>query len=186
MTSSNSIKDSGYTRYPLSGLLIYNGVTLLHYLLGGFGIMLGYSFSWPACLLGVLYLAFAFSQMYILMPFIVCRNCVYYKLKDSLCISGLNIVAKKVAQAGTINNFAKRGEGLFCHNNLYLTAKIFPLLAMLPGLILNFSMAVLVIFLIVVGLLLLRIFVIFPRVACIHCLAKNICPNAKSMGLSSG
>ena len=172
MISSNSIKDSGYTRYPLSSLLIYNGVTLLHYLLGGFGIMLGYSFSWPAYLLGALYLAFAFIQM-------------YYKLKDSLCISGLNIVAKKVAPAGTINDFAKRGEGLLCHNNLYLTAKIFPLLAMLPGLILNFSMGLLVIFLVVVGLLLFRIFVIFPKVARVHCRAKNICPNAKSMGLSS-
>lgn len=178
------IKDSGYTRYPLSSLLIYNGATAFHYLLGGFGIMLGYNYSLPAFLLGVIYIVFALVQMYILMPFMVCPNCVYYNLKDSLCISGLNIVAKKVARAGTTKNFANRGAGLLCHNNLYMAAKIFPLLAMLPGLILNFSPELLVIFLAVVGLLLLRVFFIFPKVACVHCLSKNICPNAKSMGLS--
>jgi hypothetical protein len=133
----------------------------------------------------MLYLAFAFSQMYILMPLFVCPNCVYYQLKDGLCNSGLNVIARQLAPAGSINNFAKRGEGLWCHNNLYLAAKIFPILAMLPGLILNFSMPLLAIFLVVVGLLLFRIFVIFPRVACGHCRAKNICPNAKAMGLSS-
>jgi hypothetical protein len=185
MTVSHSVKARGYTRYPLSSLLIYNGVTLLHYLLGGFGIMLGYRFAWPAYLLGALYLAFAFIQMYVLMPLLVCPNCVYYKLKDSLCISGLNRVTRKIAPEGSIDDFAKRGEGLLCHNNLYMAAKIFPLLAMLPALILNFSLALLVIFLAVVGLLCFRIFVIFPKIACVHCRAKNICPNAKSMGLSN-
>ena len=73
---------------------------------------------------------------------------------------------------------------MLCHNNLYLAAKIFPLLAMLPGLFLNFSPALLVVFVAVVGLLLLRIFIFFPEVACVHCLAKKICPNARSMGLS--
>jgi hypothetical protein len=34
-------------------------------------------------------------------------------------------------------------------------------------------------------LLVFRIFVIFPQIACVHCRAKNICPNAQSMGLSS-
>lgn len=184
MASSSSVKVNGYTYYPISSLLIYNGVTLAHYLLGGFGIILGYRFSWLAYLLGSLYLAFAFIQMYVLMPLLVCPNCVYYKLKDSLCISGLNVVSKKVARSGNINNFAQRSEGLLCHNNLYLAAKIFPILAMLPGLFLNFSVSLLVIFLVVVGLLLFRIFVIFPKVACVYCRAKNICPNARAMGLS--
>ena len=81
-----------YTRYPFSSIVIYNGVTVLHYLFGGIGIIIGYNFSWIAYLLGSLYLAFAFAQMYVLMPLIVCPNCVYYRLKNSLCISGLNVI----------------------------------------------------------------------------------------------
>ena len=41
------------------------------------------------------------------------------------------------------------------------------------------------IFLAVVGLLVLRMFAIFPQIACVHCRAKNICPNAQAMGLSN-
>jgi hypothetical protein len=173
-----------YTRYPLSSLLIYNGVTILHYLLGGIGIILGYSFSWIGYPLGFLYLAFAFIQMYLIMPLAVCPNCVYYRLKDSLCISGLNVISQKVAKEGDIKDFPKRAEGRFCHNNLYMAAKIVPIVVMIPALILNFSFPLLVIFLAVVGLLLLRIFVIFPKIACVHCRAMNVCPNAKAMGFA--
>lgn len=123
--------------------------------------------------------------MYVLMPLMVCPNCVYYRLKDSLCISGLNLLSKKIAPQGDIKDFADRGEGLFCHNNLYMAAKILPIVAMIPALILNFSFSLLVVFLAVVGLFLFRIFVVFPKIACVHCRAKNICPNAEAMGLSS-
>ena len=175
----------GYTSYPLSSVLIYNGVTMLHYLLGGIGIILGYNFSGIAYVLGFLYLAFSLAQMYLIMPLTVCPNCVYYKLKDGRCISGLNLISHKMATEGDIKDFSKRAEGLFCHNNLYMAAKIIPILAMIPALILNFSFWLLVTFLTVVGLLLFRIFVLFPKIACVHCRAKNICPNAKSMGLSN-
>jgi hypothetical protein len=156
-----------YTRYPLSSLLIYNGATALHYLLGGFGIMLGYNFSRAAYLLGFLYIAFAFVQMYVLMPLMVCPK-----------------VSRRVAGEGDVKEFAQRGEGLLCHNNLYMAAKILPIVVMIPALILNFSLLLLVIFLAVVGLLVFRMFVIFPKIACVHCRAKNICPNAEAMGLS--
>ena len=174
-----------YTRYPFSSIVIYNGVTVLHYLFGGIGIILGYNFSWIAYLLGSLYLGFAFAQMYVLMPLIVCPNCVYYRLKNSLCISGLNVISKRIAREGEIKDFPKRSEGLFCHNNLYMAAKVVPILAMIPALIVNFSFLLLAIFLTVVGLLLLRIFVVFPKIACVHCRAMNICPNAEAMGLRS-
>ena len=174
-----------YTRYPLSSLLIYNGVTVLHYSLGGIGLILGYNFTWYAYLLGVSYLVFAFGQMYVMMPLVVCPTCVYPRLDNALCISGLNVVAKRVAKPGNIKDFARiRGEGLLCHNNLYMAAKIFPIVAMLPALFLNFSWLLLTLFLAVVGLLVYRIFVIFPKIACVHCRAKNICPNARSMKLS--
>ena len=69
--------DSVYTRYPLSIILIYNGTTVLHFVLGGTGIILGYN-SWIGYLLGSLYLAFSFVEMYVHMPLKVCPNCVYY------------------------------------------------------------------------------------------------------------
>jgi len=175
-----------YSRYPLSSIVIYNGITVLHYLLGGVGIILGYNFSWSAYLLGSAYLIFAFIQMYLIMPLTVCPNCVYYRLQNSLCISGLNVISKKIARAGEIKDFPKRGEGLFCHNNLYMAAKIIPIIVMIPALILNFSILLLTFFLSVVGLMLFRVFVVFPKIACIHCRAMNVCPNAKAMGINKG
>lgn len=35
----------------------------------------------------------------------------------------------------------------------------------------------------VIALLLFRFFVVFTKVACIHCRAKNECPNAQAMGI---
>ena len=184
MLARKSVKAKVYPRYPVSSIVIYNGVTALHFLLGGSGIILGYNFSWLAYLFGYLYLGFAFGQMYIIMPLAVCPNCVYYRIKHSRCVSGLNLISQKIARQGRLEDFSKRAEGLFCHNNLYMAALFVPILAMIPALILNFSLSLLAIFLAVVGLLLYRFFVIFPKIACVHCSAKNLCPNAKSMGLS--
>ncbi len=169
-----------YTKYPISSVLIYNGTTILHFLFGGIGIMLGYNISW----IGFLYLAFAFIQMYVLMPLMVCNDCVYYKMKNSLCISGLNVISKKIAKQGDVKDLSKRAKGLFSHNKLYMASLFIPILAMIPALILNFSFSLLFIFLIVIGLLLYRFFVVFPRIACIHCGAKLRCPNAQAMGLT--
>ena len=57
------------------------------------------------------------------------------------------------------------------------------IIAMIPALIISFSFLVLVILLVVVALLVFRFFVIFPKIACVHCRAKNVCPQAQSMGL---
>ena len=172
-------KTEVYTKYPISSVLIYNGTTILHYLLGGIGIILGYNITW----IGILYFVFAFVQMYVLMPLMVCPNCVYYKMKNSLCISGQNIVSNKIAKQGDIKNFPERANYPFCHNTLYMAALFIPILAMIPALIINFSFLLLIILLIVVGLLVYRFFVVFPKVACVHCAAKQKCPNAQSMGL---
>jgi hypothetical protein len=169
-----------YTRYPLTNILIYNGTTILHFLLGGTGIILGYG-SWIGYLVGIIYLVLAFLEMYILMPLKVCPNCVYFKLDNSLCISGLNVVSRKISKGGDIKHFGNRAKGPFCPNNLYIASLVIPIIAMIPALILNFSLVVLVILLVVVGLLVFRFFVIFPRIACIHCRARNICPQARSM-----
>lgn len=173
-----------HTRYPLSSILTYNGTTVLHYLLGGLGIIIGYD-SWTGYLIGSLYLVFSFGEMYVHMPLKVCPNCVYYKLDNSICISGLNVVSRKITKEGNVKDFPNRAKGLFCSNNLYIAALVIPIIAMIPALILNFSLIVLAILIAVVGLFLFRFFVIFTKIACVHCRAKNICPQAKSMGLST-
>jgi hypothetical protein len=121
--------------------------------------------------------------MYVMMPLTVCPNCLYYRAKDSLCISGLNLLSKKMAKEGSLKDFPKRAAGLFCPNNLYMASLIVPILAILPALFLNFSVALLLIFLGVVGLLLFRFFIIFPKIACLHCSAKHQCPQAAAMGV---
>jgi len=153
-------------------------------LLGGVGIILGYDFSpWAGYLFGVLYLVFSFMEMYVLMPLTVCHNCVYYKIENSLCISGLNVVSKKIAREGKPENFPKRAEGVLCFNNIYIAALIIPILAIIPALIINFSIPLLIIFLALIALLLFRFFVIFTKIACVHCRAKYKCPQAGQMGV---
>ncbi|MFC1868677.1 hypothetical protein ACFL0H_11160 [Thermodesulfobacteriota bacterium] len=185
MFSDTRGKAEVYTRYPLSNTLIYNGTTILHYLFGTAGIIMGYNFSSAAYTFSILYLLFSLVQMYVLMPLMVCPNCVYYRTDNSLCVSGLNIFSKRIAKQGEINKFSNRAKGLFCHNNLYMAALFIPVIAMIPAVILNFSFTLLIILLVVLGLLLFRFFVIFPKTACIHCMAKKQCPNAQVMGLSS-
>ena len=181
MKSRSRRTTSGFTRYPKSSVILYNGVTILHYILGSFGIMIAYHFAWLAFATSILYFAFALVQMYFLMPLLVCRNCVYYELRNALCISGLNVIARSVAKTGSVAQFAERSKGFWCHNNLYLAAKVIPLLVMLPGLIFNFSAWTLIVYLAIIGLIAYRILIIFPRIACNHCRAKNICPNAKAL-----
>ncbi|UCH88613.1 MAG: hypothetical protein JSV49_10220 [Thermoplasmata archaeon] len=175
-----------YTRYPTKNIVIYNGTTILHYLFGSFGLMLGYNFLWDGLggfLFSFIYLIFAFMQMYIIMPLTVCPNCVYYRLKDGLCTSGLNRFSRKIAKEGNLKDFAKRAGSPFCHNKLYMASLFIPILAIIPTLIINFSVILLIVFLTVLGLLLFRFFVVFQKTACVHCRAKNMCPNAKAMGL---
>jgi hypothetical protein len=184
MPSNKRTQTRLYTRYPLSSVLIYNAATALHFLLGGVGIVLGYAFAaWPAYLAGGLYLLFAFAEMYLLMPLRVCRHCIYYRLDNSRCISGLNLLAHKIAPKGSPKKFAGRAQGLLCSNNLYMAALILPILAIFPALILNFSALLLSICLVLVGLLLLRFFVLFLQIACPHCRAKHQCPQAEAMGV---
>ncbi len=175
------MKPELYTRYPITSVFIYNGTTIAHYLLGGAGIILGYR-SWIGYSLGSLYLAFSFIEMYVHMPLKVCRNCVYYRLDNSLCVSGLNLVSRKIAKEGSLKSFSNRAQGFFCPNNLYVASLAFPVLAIILALVLKFSLLGLVILLTLLGLLLFRFFVIFPKIACVHCRAQGICPQAQSMG----
>ena len=173
-----------FLRYPLSTPWIYNGTTVLHFGLGGAVIFLGYAFAgWIAPLFGALYLAFAFGEMYLLMPLRVCPHCVYYGLDGARCVSALNLWSRRIARPGNIAKFGRRAEGLFCPNNLYMASLILPIVAAIPALILRFLWPVLGMLLGLVGLLVFRFFVIFPRLGCLHCRGKFICPQAASMGV---
>jgi hypothetical protein len=182
--SGKNKKAKLYIRYPLFSVFIYNGSTIIHFLMGGIGIILGYNFSsWAGYTFGILYVLLSFMELYVIMPLTVCPNCLYCQTGNSLCVSGLNILSKRIAKKGDPKAFHKRAEGLFCQNNLYITLLIVPIPAMVPALIVNFSVALLVIFLAVAGLLLFRFFIIFPRTACLHCSAKYKCPQAEAMGV---
>jgi hypothetical protein len=184
MQSDKTAKVKLYIRYPLSSLFIYNGTTILHFLLGGIGIALGYSFSLRVgYTFGVLYFVLSSLEMYVFMPLTVCPNCVYYRAKDSLCITGLNLLSKKIAKEGNLKDLPKRAEGVLCPNNLYVASLVIPILAILPALFVNFSVVLLLLFLAIVGLLLFRFFIIFPKIACLHCSAKFHCPQAAAMGI---
>ena len=184
MSSRAPKKAKLYTRYPLSSIVIYNGSTIIHYILGGMGIIIGYNFSpWAGYLFGTFYLCFSFIEMYIIMPLTVCPNCVYYQIGNSLCISGLNVISKKIAKKGSPEKFANRAKGLLCFNNMYIAALIIPIIAIVPALIVKFSIPLLIIFLALITLLVFRFFVVFTKIACLHCRAKYKCPQASQMGV---
>jgi hypothetical protein len=171
-----------YKAYPVANRLTYNGVTAAHYVLGGLGILIGYGYAPWATVVALAYVVIAYAQMYVIMPLVVCPNCVYYRMGDAVCVSGLNRLSRRIAREGRLEDFPKRAGGL-SHNKLYMGSFIVPIVIVAPALLLNFSVLLLAIFLAVLGLLLLRFFVIFPKVACVHCMAKHRCPNAKAMGL---
>ncbi|MGA1793415.1 MAG: hypothetical protein ACMUHM_05645, partial [Thermoplasmatota archaeon] len=175
--------DKLYKRYPISSIFLYDGVTILHYVLGGFGITFAYSFFDYSYIFGAVYLAFALFQMYVWMPLLVCPSCVYFRMEDGRCISGLNQLSRRSADEKPLEDFEKRAKGILSPNNLYMAALIIPIVAIIPGLVIDFDLLVLGILISVVLLMLFRIFVIFPKVACVHCMARYRCPNARQMGL---
>jgi hypothetical protein len=173
-----------YKTYPRSSVLTYNLTTDAHFVLGGLGIMMGYGWTMYAWLAGIAYLVVAFVQMYVMMPLVVCPNCVYYRIEDGTCVSGMNRVSRRIAKEGNVEDFPKRAGGPLSHNKFYMGSLIFPIVAILPALVLNFSVELLLVWLAVLGLMLFRVFYVFKKVACVHCMAKKRCPNAQAMGIS--
>lgn len=174
-----------YTRYPAGNIALYNGVTVFHYILGGLGIYYGYNFHPAGIFFGLVYIAFAFVQMYIIMPLVVCPNCVYYKLDNGLCTSGLNRLSRKIAKPGDLKDFHKRAKGPLSHNKMYMGSLMIPIAVMIPVFFINFSIILLLLFVAVIALLFIRFFLIFKKTACVHCRAKKRCPNAIAMGLAN-
>jgi hypothetical protein len=173
-----------YRRYPAVNIAIYTGATLAHYGLGAAGVLIGYDrWSVLAWVVGLGYLLFALGQMYVLMPLVVCPGCAYRRLEGARCVSAMNVVSARLAPLAETDAFPLRAKGAFCHNNLYMASLIAPLVLIAPALVIAFSWALVGIFAAVAVLLVLRMFVIFPRVACGHCVERGRCPNAQAMGI---
>lgn len=173
-----------YNRYPLLNIIIYNGTTLLHFILGGI-ILFFTNVFWGnfGIAFGLVYIFLSFFEMYVMMPLHVCKNCVYFNLENGICISGMNILSKKITSKGSTSDFSNRAKGLFCQNNLYILSLIFPILCGIPILILNFSILLLILVISLFVLLGLRFVFVIPKLACVHCLSKYICPQAGQMGV---
>jgi hypothetical protein len=178
------VKAELYNRYPISSVLIYNSATIIHFFIGG--LIIGYSktiLNNLGIYLGLLYFSLSFINMYVIMPFQVCKNCVYYKIGDSLCISGLNRLSKKLFKTAPIENLSKRAEGLLCPNNSYIASLVFPMLCGIPLLIHKFNTALFLLEMFLFALFIIRFFYIIPKLACVHCRSKFVCPQAGQMGV---
>jgi len=175
-----------HRRYPLRDVALYNGVTLAHFGLAAWGLLVAFD-RWPgpALVLAIFYLAVALTQMYVVMPLVVCAACVYSTMPGARCISGLNIVAARLVRGAPPEEFAaRRTKGPLSHNKLYMGSLIAPLPLLAAGLAFDFSALALGALLGVAALLALRVLVIFRRTACPHCAAKARCPNAGAMGIA--
>jgi hypothetical protein len=174
-----------YRRYPLRSVALYNGVTLLHFGLAAWGLLVAYD-RWPvlAGALAIVYLVVALGQMYVMMPLVICVACVYAMMPSARCVSGLNLIAARLKHASLAEFATRRTKGALSHNKLYMGSLIAPIPLLAVGLILNFSPLALVLMLAVAALLAFRILVVFRRTACPHCAAKGRCPNAKAMGIA--
>ncbi|HUI92181.1 MAG TPA: hypothetical protein VLX68_08040 [Chitinivibrionales bacterium] len=173
-----------FDRYPVSSVIMYNGTTMVHFLAGGFiFLFLTKVIGSTGIIVAVLYTALSFLEMYIIMPMKVCTNCVYFRLPDSLCISGLNVFARLIAKPGKPANFPNRAKGLLCQNNLYILSLVLPILCGAIFLVFKFNLLLLGLVIGLFVLLALRFFVIIPGMACVHCRSKFICPQAGQMGV---
>jgi hypothetical protein len=173
-----------YNWYPVSSIAVYNGTTLLHFVVGGLVLLFSSRFfGTMGIAVAALYLSFSLLEMYVMMPRQVCRNCVYFRLENALCISGLNVAAKRFAKPGNPEDFPRRATGVFCPNNLYIFSLAFPIACGIPILVFNFSPLLLSLELFLFVLLATRFMIIIPRLACVHCLSKFVCPQAGLMGV---
>lgn len=173
-----------YKRFPLLSILLYNGTTVLHFFIGGVILLYLHRF-WGAfsIVAAAVYFILSMLEMYLLMPLSVCRHCVYFRMENGLCISGMNIVTKKLVGSGNPLNFPNRAKGPFCPNNLYIVSLLLPLLYGIPILIVNFTRPLLYLVGLVFILLVVRFMLIVPKLACVHCLSKFVCPQAGQMGV---
>jgi hypothetical protein len=173
-----------YNRYPVTSVLIYNGTTILHFALGGLLLQqLDLLRAHLGAVVALLYVVLSLIDMYIVMPLAVCRNCVYPRIENGRCISGLSVIVARLLKKRNASDFQKRAIGLFCPNNFYIASLVFPVLCGIPLLVLKFSGMLLLLETALILLLITRFFSIIPVMACLHCRSKFVCPQAGQMGV---
>ena len=170
-----------FRRYPLWRVLGLNGLTVAHYLVGCGAILVAYQsypiVGWP---IGLAYFVFAVVQFYVLMPLVVCPGCVYRTVRGGRCASGLNLISARLCRpSATATAFRERTHGALCQSRLNLASWVAPPPLALPGLALFFSWTAATLTLIVVGLVVVRLWVVRSAV-CPHCLARRWCPSAEA------
>jgi hypothetical protein len=178
-------REKTLTHYPSSYIFLYNSSTILHFFLGAFALVIGYDFLWFKYLFGLFFLLFAFINMYIIMPLVVCPHCPYFSLEKSLCVSGLNIIANLITTKGNVKCFVKRNEGLVSHNNLIKLSLYLPFILILPAFFINLSIGLIIISFLLIGSIAFRLIYLIPVISCGHCRVKAQCPNAKKLKITS-
>jgi hypothetical protein len=171
-----------FRRYPLWRVVALNGLTVVHYLVGGGAILAAYRdypiVGWP---LGVAYLVFAMVQLYVLMPQVVCPGCVYRTIRDGRCPSGLNLISARLAPpAASAVEFGQRTHGALCQSSLCLWSWLLPVPLALPGLVVSFSWTAASLTAVVAALAVARLTIVARVAVCPHCLARRWCAEASA------
>ena len=171
-----------FRRYPLWRVVALNGLTVVHYLVGGGAILAAYRdypiVGWP---LGVAYLVFAMVQLYVLMPQVVCPGCVYRTIRDGRCPSGLNLISARLAPpAASAVEFGQRTHGALCQSSLCLWSWLMPVPLALPGLVVSFSWTAASLTAVVAALAVARLTIVARVAVCPHCLARRWCAEASA------
>lgn len=174
-----------FRHYPLWRVLLTNGLTVGHYVVGASAIVVAYPHH-PVlgCPIGLAYFVYATVQLYVLMPLVVCPGCVYRTIRGGRCPSGLNLISARLSRAaaptaGTAG-FEARNQGALCQSSLCLWSLVAPLPIALPGLVLFFSWTGLAVWLAVAVLAAVRVGGFYRLVVCSHCLARRWCPVARA------
>jgi hypothetical protein len=171
-----------FRRYPLWTVLLTNGLTCVHYVVGASAIVFAYQnhpvIGWP---ISVAYFVFAMVQLYVLMPLVVCPGCVYRTIQGGRCPSGLNWISARLLRAPAQSaGFETRSQGALCQSTLCLWSLVVPLPIALPGLVIAFSWTAFALSLAVCMLTAVRLAGVFRLVVCPHCLARRWCPVARA------
>ena len=175
-------KSRSFRRYPLWRVLLTNGLTFVHYVVGASAIVFAYPnypiLGWP---IGLAYFVYAAVQLYVLMPLVVCPSCVYRGIQGGRCPSGLNLISARLSRAPMQTaGFDTRTEGTLCQSSLCLWSLVVPLPIALPGLAISFSWMGLALSVAVAVLAAVRLTGVFRLVVCSHCLARRWCPVARA------
>ena len=167
-----------WRHYPLWRVICRNGLTLGHYCLGCAVILVAYRaypiVGWPV---GLSYVAFAVAQRYLLMPLVVCPDCVYQSLAAARRASGLKTTPARlgprlVPPAGS----TERTSGALSRSSLNVWSLLLPVPLAAPGLALSPSTLALCLTASAAVLTVTHLTLSARVGQCSHCPARGWCP----------